>query len=476
MITKIDAASSLPKYDAAIIGGGPAGYAAALRIAELGGKACVIERESLGGICARTGCIPTKALIAKARVHLSVQNAKKSSLYSTLSADISFPDLQYAAFGSVAKEAARTSQQGVEYLLRKSGIPVINGNVTITSPTTLEVSSPSDSSKAITLSAKQILIATGSSPRLLSNDPVPSTPILTVVTSDSVLSIFEKNPFPKEIVVIGAGYIGLEFASLFNALGVKVSLIETLPQLLPPEDPEASQFLLRALQQRGIKFYFNSTAEVLASGSIVVKTSASELTLHPNAILIAIGRKPNIDLQKMDELGIACSAQGIITDRAMRTGVPTIYAAGDVVGKYQLAHVASQEGRVAAENMMGLHTLMDYSRVPRCIFTIPEMASVGRMGPRIGTSFFLANGKAIAEGESRGFVKVYVENEILVGATIIGEHASDLISTVIPLLGQRHQDLQQLMFPHPSYAEAIADAIKNVLLVHSMPARITSPG
>src|SRR3989338_2233005 len=445
------------EFDAVIIGGGPAGYNAAIHIAELVGKACLIEKETLGGVCAKLGCIPTKTLLAKAALFETVQEEAKKGIFLTI------PLVDTFSLWKSAEEAAQKVQQGVSFLLSKQGVSLLLGKAVIKSISEVIVHFKNNESEII--KTKNIIIATGSRPRLL-----PGTCLsYQVITSDQISQIFKRKVFPRSIVIVGAGYIGLEYASLFNTLGVNITIIENLPSLLPQEDQEVRSFLIKSLTKKNIKLLCNREVLLVEEKESKVKINVKNLqsgcseNIETEILLVAIGREANFEAEELQKIGLSFSRQGIFTDKHMRTNLSSIYAIGDVAGKYQLAHIATWEGLIAAKNIMGQRGVMDYSKVPKCIFTYPEIASVGVQTKLQGKAFFLANGKAIASGNINGFVKVYLEENRIVGASIIGNHASELIGVAIPLLGKDALEVKEFIFPHPTLSEAILEAVHNAL-------------
>lgn len=444
-------------FDAVIIGGGPAGYSAAVRLAQLGGNVCIVEQETLGGTCSRVGCIPTKSLLTKAAFFAAMNNFVKNIVQRERLPII------FSALRESAEQAVQKSRQAAEHLLKQYRVPIIAGKARIRSFSAIDIET--NNREKETLCTKQIIIATGSFPIKLKNTQVSQR----VITSDQVLQLFGSNhPFPKSLIIVGGGYIGLEFASLFQLLGSSVTMIETMPQLLMREDPEVSSFLIKNIAAQGIVVRCDETVqEISESGTqVTVKTRRNSQPADKEYIadlaLLAMGRAPHIDAEELQRLGIDFTARGITTDAGMRTGVRSIFAAGDVAGKYQLAHVAAEEGKIAAENCLGMDSKMDYSAIPRCIFTHPEIASVGKQTTMQGKSFFISNGKALVSESRQGFVKVYFENKKMVGATIVGEQASELIATASTLLGRDLSEIKKLIFAHPTRAEAIGEALRDV--------------
>ncbi len=426
---------NLKKFDAVIIGGGPGGYSAAIRIAQLGGKACIVEKKWLGGVCANSGCIPTKTLISIAK---SISDFKKAKRFGLSIEKIS---CDFSQVKKWVRAVIKRSVLGMQGALNSNNIKIIRGFACIDEPEKIVVY---DSEKKLKinqkLEAKNIIIATGSKP--IKPTDIPDDKNITT-TED----IFALDNIPQNLVIVGGGYIGVEFACIFNALGVKVRLIEKLPRILDTEEHEISEELERLMKRAGI--------------DILKNTDFSTIKSKSDKILLAIGRQPNFNHKELKNLGISFDKGGIKTDLSMRTNLQDVYAVGDVNGRLLLAHIAIAEGVVAAENIMGKEQEMDYNNLPNCVFTIPEIASIGKREGKSGKFPFIANGKACAMGETDGFIKVYVKSKKLVGASIIGIQASSLIAIVQALIGKNVEEIKRIVIAHPTLPEAIFKAINN---------------
>ncbi len=461
-------------FDALIIGGGPAGSAAALRIAELGGKACLVEKEKLGGVCAHLGCIPTKALLAQAAKFSAFQEEVKRGIFSHLQSNTSqngsgLWGINPLSLGKLAQEAAQRAEEGVTFLLSKRKIPILFGTANILSPSEVQVKL--NHGEEIVVRAKNLVLATGSRPRLFPGVCLSSR----IITSDQFSHLFQAQDIPKNMIIIGAGYIGLEYACLLQALGTQVTLIESLPSLLPQEDREIGMFLEREFSRKGIAILLGRELCEIVEKENKIKVTVKKLrtqeqefstqeqeSFETELLMLAMGREANTHIEGLKKMGISLYEKGIKTNEYMQTSSPTMYALGDVTGRYQLAHVASREGMVAAENIMGLPRKMDYTKIPKCIFTFPEIASVGKQTSRQGKAFFLGNGRGIASGETKGFVKIYREGNIIVGGTVVGSHASELINGILPLIGREISEAKEIIYPHPTFSETIGEALKNI--------------
>lgn len=482
-------------YDAVIIGGGPGGYAAALRLQQLGGRVCLIEKKKVGGSCATVGCIPTKAGLYWAQLFSSLAEARKLNLWEG-TGSINFCALQ-RYIGASAAQAVR----GVEQLLTAAGVEVVYGTATIDSPTEISVDAGEEKStgqqKNLTkIFTKNIIIATGSRPI------PPPLAHKNILTSDEFLAL---KALPAALIIVGAGYVGLEFASLFSSLGSKVTVVELWPRILPEEDEEIGEELLRLLRAKGITILTNTLVEKLGGRAaeqaqsedrsenlseepiivqVLNKTSGKSSTLSAEKVLYAVGRRPVLPAE-LAPLGLTFTEQGISTDRSLRTNLTGIYAVGDVTGIIPLAHVAFRQGTVAAESIRGRESKIDYHAIPRCFYTVPEVASIGKiskgMNIKVGKFFFRANGRALTENQTAGFVKVYLEaagggdleeknspkgeaagsreETRLVGVSIIGAQASELIALAGSMLGKSYKEITEQVIAHPTLAEAVREAV-----------------
>lgn len=445
----------------AVIGAGPGGYVAALRASQLGARVTLIERDRVGGVCLNWGCVPTKAMLRSAEVYETVRRAAEFGIHAG-----------EAAFDwkQVLERKDRVVAQlvgGVDVLLQKAGVEVIHGQARFSEPWKLRVET-TEGERA--LSPTQIIIATGSHPIRL---PIAGMDMPQVIGSDEALSL---DPLPARLLIIGGGAIGVEFASLFNAFGVDVTLVELLPRLVPTADHDIGEGLAWSLGRKGIHIHVGSrvTAVAPAGGDAVVcrvQGPQGEQEIEVDDVLSAVGRQPNVRGIGLEAAGIHFSEKGIAVDEKMETNVPGIYAIGDVVGGAMLAHVAMHQGVVAAENAAGLERFANYKAVPACIFSMPEAATVGmsedearRAGHDIMVGkFALANnGKAMAYGDVDGFVKIVADRRFgeILGMHILGPHASDLIleGSLSLTLEATLEEIETTIHPHPTLGEAIVEA------------------
>ncbi len=449
-----------------VIGGGPGGYVAAIRAAQLGGKVTLIEKEELGGTCLNWGCIPTKALLRGVEILETVQGAKD---FGILAGEVR---VDFSRLMTQKDRAVKTLVAGVNGLMKSNGIEVIKGKARFLSPKQMEV--VDEKGQKVTIQAQKIIIATGSGSATL---PVPGAQLPGVIDSTGALQLKQ---IPGSMAIIGAGPIGMEFGTIFAALGTQVTVIEMMPQILPTEDPEIASALDKSLRRLKIQILINSRLKEIVAGSakglkIAVVTGEGEKTFEAETVLMAVGRKPNLEGLGLQEAGIGFSKKGIEINEKMETNVPGVYAVGDVTGKWLLAHFAFAQGTVAAENALGQEARMDSRVVPRCVYTLPEVASVGMTEKeakeaghelKVGRFPFAANGKATILGERNGFVKIISESKYdeILGVHIFGPHATDLIGEAV--LAMRLEgtalDVAQAIHPHPTLTEAMMEAALDV--------------
>jgi len=426
-------------YDAVIIGAGPGGYVCAIEISKLGGKVCIVEKNGFGGTCTQRGCIPTKYLHS---VGDFVRKASMSKSYGIDSKiDLDYKILKSKMFTTVGKLAS-----GIQLLLKDNGVEIVEGEAKIISSNKVKVGSK-------ILETKNVVIATGSTPVSISGYDFKEK----ILSTDTFWSMEE---LPKSIAVIGGGYSGCEFASILNVLGCKVWLIEMEEALMPDNPQEIGKTLEKYMRIDGITVLTNSRVEKITDNGILVNGQ----NIDVEKILVCVGRKPNIGSDEMKKLGIEFSGKGIDVNKKMLTSVSNIYAIGDITGKYQLAHVASKQGEVAAHNITGHDSEMDYSVIPFCVFTFPEVAFVGDCSGKSGEFPLRANAKANCLEDTRGFLKVFEKNGTCVGAIIIGTRASELIGEVtIAIKTQlKIEKFLEVIHAHPTLSEAFTEAAKDI--------------
>ncbi|MBI5354951.1 MAG: dihydrolipoyl dehydrogenase [Candidatus Aenigmarchaeota archaeon] len=424
-------------YDAVVIGGGPAGYACALRVSRLGGKAAVIEKSGFGGTCTHRGCIPTKFLHASADF---LRKSRKSEMFGIKSsAEFNYSECYRNMFRTV-----ETLAKSVEFTLSKSNVEMHRGEGKIKGPGIVEVNGKA-------LETKNIVVATGSKPMGLPGIPFDDF----VLSSDTLIA---RDSLPSTLGIVGGGYIGCEFASILNEFGVKVTIAEALPRLLPFQDEEIVSVLSRAMGVSGIKAITGAKVEIKGG------MHANGQKIEGEKILVAIGRTPNINETEMGMLGVNHTKKGIEVSAGMHASAKGVYAIGDVAGKSMLAHSSYEEAFVAASNIMGVHAEMDYSLVPECIFTFPEIAAVGKREGNVGKFPFIANSKAVILGEKQGLVKLWAQNGIVVGGAMVGPHATDMISEIAVAVKNKVsvKSLADTIHPHPTLSEAIQEAAREL--------------
>jgi dihydrolipoamide dehydrogenase len=451
-------------YDLAVIGGGPGGYTCALRAADLGLTAALVEKRELGGTCLNRGCIPTKALLRSSGIY---ELARRSEEFGVEVKDLSF-DLD--AIHKRKDEIVNKLRSGVEFLLNRKGVKIIGGRGKLLDQTTVEIESKGEKER---INAKNIMIATGSEPALLFNPDGKS-----VLTSDHALELKE---IPKSMVVIGAGPTGVEFSTYFSTFGTEITLVEMMETVLPQlciTDPKTAVLHRRNLRRRGIDVRVGTRIEeieVKDRGRVLSRLSDGE-EVESEKVLVSIGRRLNTQDLGLEELGIKMEKGRIRVNKRMETSVPHIYAIGDVVGGLMLAHEAEREGEVAAEAIAGLDSEMDYRVVPSVVFSRPEFACVGLTeyqakadgyDPVVGECYYASNGKALAEGEKDGFLRVVTDSKKgeIVGAQISGEGASIIISEVATAMknGLRVDQIAHTVHPHPTLSEILMEACKNAV-------------
>ena len=444
-------------FDLIVIGGGPAGYVGAIRAAELGAKVALVERAELGGTCLNWGCIPTKALLKSAQVYHYCRNAKSFGV--AIEGDVK-ADLK--AMVARSRQVAQMTGRGVEMLLKKSGVEVITGSAELLSANEVKVGDA-------TYEAKNILLATGASPREVPSIPIDHTHILS---SRDALVLEE---LPESMVVVGSGAIGSEFAFLYASLGVKVTVVEYMPQFMPLLDAEVSAAAERAFRRQRITVMTDTAVKgvTVADGKCVVEVEQKGVAkqIEADKVLSAIGIKSNIDGLGLDKVGVQVERDKIVVNSKFQTSVSSIYAVGDIIASPALAHIASAEAINCVEQLFGkVPKAIDYTLTPACIFTTPEIASVGlteEQAQKQGLEYkvarynFASSGKAAAAGDRDGFIKLIFDSENkLRGAHIIGANVVEMLGepSVAMALGATAEDIASVIHAHPSLYEGIYEA------------------
>ena len=451
--------TSNSEYDVTVVGAGPGGYVAAIRAAQLGLKAAVVERDELGGVCLNWGCIPSKALIKNAEVLTLLNRAEEFGFY--------FDNLRvdYVKAVERSRQVVERNTRGVAYLLRKNNVEHIVGEGRLKDSRTIEVAP-----EGRTIKTKNVIVATGARPRSVSSLEVDGQ---TVVTSRETL---ESRELPSSVVIVGAGAVGMEFAYVYNAYGVKVTVVELLPRVVPNEDEEISQQLEDALSNEGITFITGAkvtgSTPVEGGSKLTIESSQGVQEIEAERILVAVGVQANSENLGLEGLGVATDKGFIQIDDNMSTNVPGVYAIGDVTGKLLLAHVASAQGVMAAETMAGLESQpLDYVAMPRATYCVPQVASFGLTEQqareqghevRVGKFPFQASGKAIAMAETSGIAKLVVDDKYgeLLGAHLVGPEVTELLAelSIAKLLEGTTLELGWMVHSHPTLSEVVKEA------------------
>lgn len=458
------------QYDVVIIGSGPGGYVAGIRAGQLGLKVAVVEKDPfLGGTCLHRGCIPTKALLENAEIY---QKILKSKEFGVTVGDVT---LDFNAVQARKATVVQKNASGIEFLFKKNKVERITGFGRILAPGKVEVTAEGGAKQ--TLETKNIIIATGSVPKDLPHIKSDGKKILN---SDHIL---ELTAVPKSMLVIGAGAVGCEFASIFNRFGTKATIVEVLPQMLPIEDEEIAKEFTRLVKKQGIDVYTDTKiekCEITEAGVVSTLTlkNGKQQTIETEIVLSAVGRKPVLEGVGLDTIGVKLDQRGyVIVDPYMRTNVPGVWAIGDVCPTPWLAHIASAEGILAVETMAGVESHpLNYDHTPSCTYTEPEVASVGLTEKKaiergyevkVGKFPFSASAKAKIIGESGGLVKFVADakHDELLGVHIVGPKATELIAEACAALSLEatSESIAKTIHAHPTLSEAMMEAAHAVL-------------
>jgi dihydrolipoamide dehydrogenase len=451
------------RFEVVVIGGGPGGYVAAIRAAQLGKQVALVERDRLGGVCLNWGCIPTKALLHNAAV---VSLVRRGAEFGIQAQGLT---IDYRQAQRRSRQVAEKLSRGVAYLMRKHGIAVFSGTARLQTATHVAVQ-PNDGGAPQTLEADAIVLATGSRERLLPGVAVDGRRIWT---SYEALHAEEA---PASLIVVGAGAVGVEFASLFAAYGTHVTLVEMLPTLLPAEDGEIAAVLERSFRQRGMQILTGATVEKVEATAegvrVLARSPQGAEELSAAALLLAVGRLPNTEGLGLEAVGVALNGRFVQVNGAQQTSVPTIYAIGDVAGPPLLAHKAMAEGIIAAEHLAGQTPKpLERTHIPNCTYCHPQVASIGlteqqaRASGRdivVGKFPFRASGRALTMAEQEGLVKLIADAKYgeIVGVHIIGPEATEMIAEAAALktLEATLDELILAVHAHPTLAEALLEA------------------
>jgi dihydrolipoamide dehydrogenase len=451
-------------FDLIVLGGGPGGYVAAIRAAQLGMKTVVVEREHLGGICLNWGCIPTKALLRTSEINHLLHH---------------LPDFGFEAvtpkfdIGKVVKRSRAVAKQlssGVGFLLRKNKVSVIDGTGKLAGKQTVTVTK--DGKAVATLKAPHIIIATGARARQLPG----------IETDEKLIWSYKAAMipamFPKSLLVIGSGAIGIEFASFYLNMGAKVTVVEVLPRILPVEDEEISAFAHKAFEKQGMKIFVNaavkSAKKAADNVTVTVESGGKTQEITVDRVISAVGIVGNVEDLGLEGTGVKVDRSHVVIDEYCRTGEPGVYAIGDIAGPPWLAHKASHEGVICVEKIAGVNDVhpMDVLNIPGCTYCRPQVASVGLTEAKakeqghevkVGHFPFIGNGKAIAMGEPEGMVKTVFDAKTgeLLGAHMVGAEVTELIQgyTIARTLETTETELMHTVFPHPTISETMHEAV-----------------
>ena len=444
-------------FDVIIVGGGPGGYVAAIKGGQLGLKVAIVEKDNVGGVCLNWGCIPTKTLLKSAKVYETFKHAKDYGIdVQDGSFAVNFPEMIKRKDGVV-----RRLTGGVAGLLKKNGVTLLKGYGEVTSSTTVKVGEEEHS-------AKNIILATGATPIL---PPLPGVKEGYergfVLTSKEILDLKEQ---PKELVIVGGGVIGQEFATVFNAIGTKVTIIERMDKILVPVDDEIRTLFHKKMEKDGVTILTSASVTAITETGVTYEKEGQTVTVSADKVLMAVGMRPNVN--SFASLNLAMEKSGVQVNEFMQTSTPNVYAIGDVIGKYMLAHVASHAGLVAIQHIAGdSHMKMDFKVIPSGIYTFPEIAMVGLteqeakaqgLNYKVSTFPLIANGKAMGENEKEGLIKVIASqpyNEII-GVHIYSVTATEMITeaSLAINLEATAEELAHTIHPHPTLSEMMMEA------------------
>lgn len=459
----------MDNFDVVVIGAGPGGYVAAIRAAQLGLSVAIIDKEWLGGVCLNIGCIPSKALLKNAEVAHLLRERSKDFGFS-----IENLQLDYAAAVKRSRQVSDRLTRGVGFLMKKHNITVVIGKARLKSAKTVEVAIPDGTTRE--LAGKNIIIATGAHPATIPGIAIDGQKVVTY--REAIL----QDHLPSSVIIIGAGAIGLEFATVWSSYGSQVTLVEMMPAVAPMEDAEVSTELAKAFTKRGVKILVDTkvkSVEAISTGvRVTVENAEGTLVLEAEQALMATGFKPNTIGLGLEEIGVELTERKFIKiDDAFATNIPGIHAVGDVTGKFMLAHVASRQGILCAEAIAGKPIEeMNYVMVPRATYCQPQAASFGyteaqavELGKpiKIGKFPFQANGKALGLGDYTGFAKIIIDEESqkLLGAHLVGPEVSELLPelTLAQANGLSIEAIANNIHAHPTLNEALMEAAESAL-------------
>ena len=450
------------KFDIAVLGGGPGGYIGAIRAAKLGLKVAVIEKNNLGGVCLNCGCIPTKALYHVAQ---TLDEIEKASIFGV---EVNKPKLDFLKAMARKDDIIEMQRRGLAFHFKKNGIELIYGEGRLSSGSAISVKT--SDGKDTMVNADNIIISTGSSAA-----NVPPLDLLQDGIMENI-GILSLKKLPKSLLVVGGGVVGSEFANIFASFGTKVTIVELLPRILTTEDEEVSKVIYKSLRKKDVDIFTSTKVEESKKegSKFQLKLSGGE-KLEAEKVLVSVGRGPNSTGIGLETAGVVTDEKGYIKiDNKLRTNIANIYAVGDITGGLQLAHVASEEGKIAAEIISGKDRIMDYSVVPWAVFTSPEIGTVGLNAAQakekgypvcVGNFPFSNSGKAFITGETEGFINIVTNKDTgeILGAQMVGPRASDLVHEVaVAMKGEMLvDDLSTTIHSHPTLSEAVMEAAED---------------
>lgn len=453
-------------YDVVVLGAGPGGYVSAIRAAQLGAKTAIIEKNKVGGTCLNVGCIPTKALMKNVEILYYIDAGKKRGI--KVKGEL---ELDYAKAVKAKDKAVKQLVNGVTGLLGSNEITMYQGMGTVKAGNKIEVAA--ENGDVETIEYGKLILATGSSPKM---PPIPGADLEGVMTSEGFLSITE---VPEKLVVIGAGVIGCELATVFKAYGSQITMVEMMDKPVAILDSDVANYMEGILTQQGIDLKLGKQVKSIArndAGSLdvtIADKDGNEEVVSGDKVLISIGRGPNV--AGLDELGLETERGYVVVNDKLETSAKDVYAIGDVTGKKLLAHVASEMGVVAAENAMGASKIMDLSIVPSCIYTIPEVGCVGMSEKEAkdagydvicGKFPLVACGKAVATGDTEGMFKIVADKKTrkVLGAHLVGKSATELVAEMAAYMKMNAtvDDVVDTIHAHPTISESIAEAARDI--------------
>lgn len=449
-------------FEIVVLGGGPAGYMAAIRASQLGASVALIEEKEIGGVCLNKGCIPTKALLKTGEIAQIIKSSKEYGIESSIQ------NIDWGAAVERKNRVVKNLNIGLEQMLLTKGITIIKGRGIIENKNRLIVR---NEDKSVEVNCNKLILATGAKPMLPN---IKGIDLEGVITSNEAINL---KILPASMIIVGGGVIGLEFASMLNSLGVKITVVELLDVILPNEDEEMTKELQKILKRQSISFKFSANVDKIektVEGLEVTYIIDDKINVQTcDKVLIAAGRKLNSDI--FENLSLEIKNGAIVVNESMETNRKGVYAAGDLIGGKLVAHLAFIEGKTATENALGIHSKVNYLAVPTCVYTNPEMASVGLtenaarqagIDVKVGRFNFRNNGRALTLGEREGFVKVVVDQEnTIIGGQILGINSSELISeiTLAITLKAKADILANMIHPHPGLNEAIWEACSDAI-------------